>query len=62
MIIPIHFKTPDAVHYALESVGWDEEDLEYADYYRIFKQWIQYGECVTLLFDTEKKTLTVKEV
>ena len=56
MIIPIGFKTPDAVWYALLENEHSEE------YQRKLKKWIEYGERVTLLFDTEANTLTVEEV
>ena len=52
-----HFKTPDVLHYALEDMTEDER----AECEAFSAKWIDYGECVTVLFDTEKGTATVEE-
>ena len=55
MIVTLNFKTPDVLDYALRHLTEDErEEVE-----RFVKRYIEYGECVTLEFDTEKKTATV---
>ena len=55
-----HFKTPDVLYYALhhQDIGdYDErkEAKAFAD------QWIEYGECVCIEFDTEAGTATVQK-
>ena len=44
-----HFKTPDVLYYALQDAGDYDERKEaeaFAD------QWVAYGECVCIEFDT----------
>ena len=55
MILRIGFKTPDAVDNALQEVP---EDDRYA-VKGLLKNWIQYGECITVEVDTEKETCEV---
>jgi hypothetical protein len=67
MIVPIYFKTPDTVAYALkDALGnpYKDEDVRNATdkTKTILEKWIEYGEGVTLLFDTENETLTVKKI
>ena len=56
MIITITFKTPDAVEYALGE--FPEDVTEEAK--KKLEKWIRYGEFVTIEFDLEKMTATVK--
>jgi len=58
MIITVTFKTPDTLDYAVEGLDEDEAEEVKAK----LAKWIQFGECVTLEFDTEKMTATVQEV
>lgn len=57
MKIHVLFKTPDAVEYALEGVS--DDDREKVE--NFLSEFIEYGESVTLEFDTEKKTAQVKK-
>lgn len=72
MKFKVHFKTPDAVDYAIkeaiaQSTPPDMSDAE-ADAFFSKKQdelltcvlkWVKYGECVTIEFDTEADTAIV---
>lgn len=58
MTITIHFKTPDAVDYALEDMEDDESEILIREKLR---KWIRYGECVSIQFDLETMTATVLE-
>lgn len=49
------FKTPDVLYYALQDVGADEREEAKA----FAGQWVEYGECVDVEFDTEDGTATV---
>lgn len=68
MKITVHFKTPDAVHYAIQdhvdSCGLDE-DGDYSELIGNLEQkiskFVDYGECVSIEFDTEAGTATVLE-
>jgi len=63
MKILLGFKTPDVMYEATRHFGVSEEEEERANAVsRILRKWIQYGECVTIEFDTEKGTATVLEV
>jgi hypothetical protein len=55
MIIKLHFKTPNAVDYAIKSL--EEEDQELVK--KQLEKYIQYGECITLSLDTETGVLSV---
>ena len=52
MKVQVYFKTPDAVYYALEDVA--EEDRPAAE--AAMKKFVQYGEALTVEFDTEAGT------
>jgi len=57
--LQIGFKTPDAVHYALEDL--DEEERDAAE--GAAAKWVKYGEYCTIEIDTETgeaKVLPVK--
>lgn len=58
MKIKIMMKSPDVLDYALENLD-DEESETIKDN---LKKWFRYGEVVTLVYDTEQDTLTVKEL
>lgn len=51
----ITFKTPDAIEYAADN--YDEEQRE--EIREAAKKFVTYGEYVTILFDSKKKTATV---
>lgn len=68
MKITVHMKTPDAVHYAMEAAAKrepsqlpddDERDERLADAKDALDKWFEYGECLTVEFDTEAMTATV---
>lgn len=63
MQVRFFFKTPDAIdcsisqHFNLAN----ENDIEQADNVReCLKTWVKWEEAVILVFDTDKKTLTVE--
>ena len=56
-IFRIHFKTPDAVYYAISDMRADSGDIETAK--EVIEKFVQYGECVTIEFDSEKQTAIV---
>lgn len=49
------FKTPDVLDYALEYL----EGEELAEAKELAEKYVQYGEYVTIEFDTETQTATV---
>lgn len=55
MKFSVYFKTPDALDYALDGLSEDEE-REARDFAGKF---IEYGECITVEFDTEEGTATI---
>lgn len=68
MKVRLVFKTPDVVENAVneaisDGTTFSEEEIEnFPDEFKeLAKKWIQYGECVTLEIDTEKKTCVVVE-
>jgi hypothetical protein len=65
MRLIIGFKTPDAIHYALEDATNDEgealTDEEREEAEEKLRKWIQYGECVTVEFDLAKMKAKVVE-
>ncbi len=65
MILLINFKTPDVLDYALGSYIDEkegEESDEKAELKKKLAKWIEYGENVTLQYDSEKDELTVKKI
>jgi hypothetical protein len=71
MKIRVSFKTPDAVSDALDDYFPHNEDGEYEteDSYQAredamskLKQWVQYGECITIEFDLDANTANVVKV
>jgi len=52
-----HFKTPDVLDYALEYMSEDERE----DCKAFAAKWIDYEECVSIEFDTEAGTATVRK-
>ena len=58
MIITATFKTPDVLDYALEDLDEDGAD----EVKKKLSKWIEYDECLTVKFDTDKMTATVEEV
>lgn len=64
MIISVTMKTPDALDTALDDFGFnnDEASQEVKEITRIFLgQWFEYGEYVTIDFDTVAGTATVRK-
>jgi len=57
MKIRVHFKTPDAVDYALKDAGLDADALEDAKVG--LAKWVQWGECILIEFDLEARTAEV---
>jgi len=58
VIITASFKTPDVLDWALDEV-------DFAQWRAIKKKlgrWVEYEECVTIEFDTDKMTATVLKV
>jgi len=53
MIFQVMFKTPDA----FDHCDVDEEDIEVAK--ATFDKFVEYGENITIEFDTEKQTAKV---
>ena len=51
----VSMKTPDALHYALESM--DEDTREEAK--TVAETWFEYEECLTVEIDTVKETCVV---
>jgi hypothetical protein len=74
MKISITFKTPDALDYAVKEIvdqqheeddaPWDEYESEEREeaLKEKFKKWVEYGELITVDFDLEAGTATVKEL
>ena len=58
MIAVVSFKTPDVLDYVLGELDEDEAEVVKAK----LAKWIEYEECLTVEFDTDKMTATVKEV
>ena len=56
MIFTVSFKTPDAVHYALEDID-DQGDIDKAQ--KLLGKFVEYGECVDISFNTDDGTATV---
>jgi hypothetical protein len=61
MILRIMFKTPDAVE-NMELYDGNFDDQVYKKASEELKNWISYGELVTLEYDTDTKSLVVVEV
>lgn len=64
MKIQIHFKTPDALYYAIEGETQyveDEEEKEEikSEILSVCEKFIKYGECVTIEIDTKTGTAEV---
>lgn len=55
MKFTVTFKTPDAVDYAIEDLS--EEEQEEAK--ETARKFVEYGEYITVKFDTETQTATV---
>ncbi len=51
MKIQVDFKTPDAVHYALEETNGSDKDKKEAK--RLIDKFVKWGEFVSIEFDTE---------
>lgn len=58
MKIKLHFKTPDALHYAMEGLTSEEKDAVE----QLASKWIEYQEYVTVEIDTEEETCVVVEL
>lgn len=55
-VVTVHFKTPDAVHYALKDI--EDEDQAY-EIQRFIDEYVKYGECTNIEFDLNNKTVKV---
>ncbi len=76
MKIVVSFKTPDALEYAIkehleaEQVADDDgmpdpengHDDMFDELKEKLSEWVEYGECVSIEFDTEAGTATVLKV
>ncbi len=58
MIINVHFKTPDVLDYPFQYLSEDEQ----SEAREFIEKYLEWGGCINIEFDTEKKTATVKEV
>jgi hypothetical protein len=58
MQIAVTFKTPDAVDSALDAAGLEDEARLEA--MKFIDQYVRYGEYITVVFDTESKTVHVR--
>lgn len=58
MIVTVSFKTPDTLDWALEDVDGEMKKNEIK---KKLSKWVEYDECVTIEFDTDKMTATVLE-
>lgn len=58
MKFSLTFKTPDVLDQLCEDI---EDGIVLASCIHTAKKFIQYGECVTLEFDTETQSVIVKE-
>lgn len=70
MKIPVTFKTPDALDYALNEhlpsldeneEGWEKREEERAEAKEQFEKFIRYGELVTVTLDTDTGKMEVQE-
>lgn len=62
MLIAIYFKTPDAVINALESINMDyEQKQEFWLLEEEITEHIEYGENLTVYYNTETKQLQLKD-
>ena len=64
MKIKVHMKTPDAVHYAIKEAMESEPadamaDDRKAEAKEALGYWFNYGECLSVVFDTDLMTATV---
>ena len=59
MIYYLTFKTPDALDQIMQDVNPGEERDKLL---ALAERYIKYEECVTLILDTEKMSVTIKEV
>jgi len=57
MKIKVTFKTPDVIDDAVRDIEDEDERAEVADY---LKRWIEYGEYITIEFDTIHDTAEVQ--
>ncbi len=57
MTFNITMKTPDCLDYAIQEATQDEN--EQRKIRELCSKWFEYGECVTLIVDTDKNTCRV---
>lgn len=67
MKFQVNFKTPDALHCALKDIEDDPYNPEMREQCvfemtQVAEQYIEYGECLTVEFDTDAGTATVLKV
>ena len=66
MHIPVTFKTPGVVEDAVDSLRDYENDDDYDDAVakanKALSKWIEFGEYVTIDFDTKAGTAKVREL
>lgn len=60
MKIKLHFKTSDAVYYALKDADFENDDQREV-VAEALAHWVKYGECVTLVYDTNDETIEVAQ-
>ena len=59
MIFHVTFKTPDAIEVAADCAGLEQDKF---DIEMLAQKYIQYGESVTLEFNTDEQTCEVLRV
>jgi hypothetical protein len=57
MIVTVTFKTPDAVSDALGTADLCDVERDQAE--KAISKWVEYGEYISVRFDTDKGTATV---
>ena len=57
MKIYIDMKTADAISNAIEDI---EDDRQKEEIKQLAEKWFRFGECITVVLDTEAKTCIVR--
>lgn len=60
MKLQMFFKTNDVAYDAIREVVASKREIERIE--RDLEKWIEYGECLTVEYDTVKKTMVVVPV
>jgi hypothetical protein len=59
MRIKVTLKTPDVVNNALEDSGLDKDSEEYIELEELMNKYFNYGETLTVEFNTDTKNCVV---